>query len=509
MKHLTSSLLIVLLILVNSCAPKISKYAVYNKMIENQYTHVINDSIEAHIALYGDYKPILEPKNIQNSFKNKPFLKKKEILFYATNTVKKDAELYITISDEPLEFKKLPSNVSIDDTLAGQNFITFIKINNSEVPFNRISLNDDYAQHLPTVIDVVQNTSSSNKYLKILNDINILSEYDKDNNWQNLQYQLTYASFLGENNPYYRTGLKKLFKKFSPTINDTIVDILRQKAMTENVPQKIADIASENQVLMINENHFFPKDRLLLIDLLPLLKEKGFTHLALEALTESEETKLNQANAHPTQKSGFYIREQHYANAVRLAQKLGFKFVAYESENEDRENGQAENLYDKTWALNPDAKVIVWAGLSHIYEKPNQGKKYLATLLKEKYNINPLTISQTQLVPYEKHLDATYALIEASDINEFKKDYTDYLLVNKQTQNLLHSTMFKNIFNEEVQLSLFYVSEIEKAYQLSSRVPYFTAYIDRNHTVKIPSSNNNFLLVIYDKFGNVLEKRTY
>lgn len=66
--------------------------------------------------------------------------------------------------------------------------------------------------------------------------------------------------------------------------------------------------------------------------------------------------------------------------------------MAYESmdKTKDREVGEAENLFNKTIAIDPNAKIFVIAGISHILEKPtSDGKKWMAAVFKEKYNIDP------------------------------------------------------------------------------------------------------------------------
>ena len=46
--------------------------------------------------------------------------------------------------------------------------------------------------------------------------------------------------------------------------------------------------------------------------------------------------------------------------------------MAYENTDpdKDREEGEAENLYRGTFAADPSAKVFVFAGGSHIMERP-------------------------------------------------------------------------------------------------------------------------------------------
>lgn len=92
-------------------------------------------------------------------------------------------------------------------------------------------------------------------------------------------------------------------------------------------------------------------------------------------------------------KSGFYTSEQNYSNIIRKAKELGYEFIAYENTDhtKNREIGQAENLYNKTFKIDPESKVLVLAGIDHILEKPtSRGKEWMATIFKNTYNIDHL-----------------------------------------------------------------------------------------------------------------------
>ncbi|MEI2421091.1 hypothetical protein V6O07_12530, partial [Arthrospira platensis SPKY2] len=122
--------------------------------------------------------------------------------------------------------------------------------------------------------------------------------------------------------------------------------ILNNSVQNSYVLDTIIEKAKNHRIIMINENHYYPNHRLLVTELLPKLKEIGYTHLALEALGKSQDSILNLPNSYPTLNSGFYTSEQNFANLIRKAKELNFKFVAYENhyENKNREFTQAENL---------------------------------------------------------------------------------------------------------------------------------------------------------------------
>jgi hypothetical protein len=156
-------------------------------------------------------------------------------------------------------------------------------------------------------------------------------------------------------------------------------EVLRQTAATS--------------LVLFNENHVQPKGRYWLRTLLPALYQQGFRYLALEAL--GDDANLPQ-RGYPTLGSGFYLREPQLANLVREALALGFTLVPYDTMADDREQGQAQNLWRRSLGQDPQAKVVVLAGFGHIDERVGSGKS-MARWLHELSGINPLTINQTDL----------------------------------------------------------------------------------------------------------------
>jgi hypothetical protein len=156
-------------------------------------------------------------------------------------------------------------------------------------------------------------------------------------------------------------------------------EVLRQTAATS--------------LVLFNENHVQPKGRYWVRSLLPALYQQGFRYLALEAL--GDDADLPQ-RGYPTLGSGFYLREPQLANLVRDALALGFTLVSYDTMADDREQGQAQNLWRRSLGQDPHAKVVVLAGFGHIDERLGSGKT-MARWLYELSGINPLTINQTDL----------------------------------------------------------------------------------------------------------------
>lgn len=157
----------------------------------------------------------------------------------------------------------------------------------------------------------------------------------------------------------------------------------------------LADLAADEQLVLINEAHHVPQHRAFTLRLLERLRPLGFTCFAAETLSEAD-TDLNE-RGYPTSASGAYIDEPVYGDLVRTALRLGYRVVAYESlGGRDRELGQARNLVERILAKDPDARVVVHAGYAHIDEQGTiAGAAAMAVRLEELTGIDPLTVDQT------------------------------------------------------------------------------------------------------------------
>ena len=164
---------------------------------------------------------------------------------------------------------------------------------------------------------------------------------------------------------------------------------------------EIVKLAANRHIVMINEAHHDAHTRELTLELLPKLRAAGFNYFAAEALVNTDTDLMKRG--YPINSSGSqYLHEPLYGDIIRQAIKLGFQVVSYESENDvlaDREEGQANLLYQKVFAKDPKAKLFVHAGYAHIDKAPgNLGGtiKPMAMLLKQLSGFDPLTIDQTR-----------------------------------------------------------------------------------------------------------------
>lgn len=167
--------------------------------------------------------------------------------------------------------------------------------------------------------------------------------------------------------------------------------------------EAIAELARGRKAVFFNEAHNVPLTRTLTVELLQKLREDGYTHFAAETLYSSD--KDLQTRGYPVAESGFYTVEPICAEMVRTAIRLGFKVVAYESEEEGngdvREHAQAKNLQDRVFRQDPDARLVVNAGYAHIQENGRYlGGRSMAQHFRKLTGIDPLTIEQTMMIEH-------------------------------------------------------------------------------------------------------------
>ncbi len=503
------------------CSPKISEYFEQNKYIKNYSIHVINDSLQLYFKTPADITYTTNKKELKKIIRNEKFKLLNNVLVYG-KTNDPPYEYFVTISkNSPQNY---PKELIVFDTIINSHVIRFIGnplAQNSkktlEIDLNNIfkslELGSTYRKQISTVFDIVKKYKSSNKFYAALNEINEFPTYDKQEEWSKLQMELTFSSFLGKNE-FYESYLNKLESRFEP--NDTISEIIRKNSVfNSQVIDTIIKEAENCKIVMINENHFYPNHRILIFDLLQNLRKIGYNYLALEALNTKQDSILNLANSYPVLETGFYTSEQNYSNLIRKAKELGFEFVAYENtdSNKNREIGQAENLYNKTFKITPNSKVLVLAGIDHILEKPtSRGKEWMASIFKDKYNIDPLTISQTHLNLYRQQINSKYGIINSKLFDNERLNSVDYLVLNNETEiqmeNILASYQYKNNTKNDVQIALFFGNEIENQYDYIKKVPYFTTIIKSGKKTELPiDEKQEIYLYTFDKNGKHIDKQ--
>jgi len=145
------------------------------------------------------------------------------------------------------------------------------------------------------------------------------------------------------------------------------------------------------------EEHHLPQTRSLLEALLRILWEHGYRWFAAEAFTAHV---MDADFSCPDYRSGYYVRDPVFASAIRVARKLGYRLVAYDTNEQGppsdpsfRDRTQAENLRARIFERDPGAKALIVAGRLHASEvAAPDGWTPMASVLKQLTGIDPVTI---------------------------------------------------------------------------------------------------------------------
>ena len=162
----------------------------------------------------------------------------------------------------------------------------------------------------------------------------------------------------------------------------------------------ITQLAADRRIVLINEAHHDAHTRQLTLALLPRLRALGFNYFAVEALSDKDDQLMQRG--YPVKESGTeYLHEPAYGDILRSAIKLGFTLVPYDADTgtmQDREAGQANNLYREVFARDPHARLFVHAGYAHIDKAKGRlgNTAPMAMHLQQLTGIEPLSIDQTQ-----------------------------------------------------------------------------------------------------------------
>jgi hypothetical protein len=182
-----------------------------------------------------------------------------------------------------------------------------------------------------------------------------------------------------------------------------------------NAIEYIQEAVRGRQVVIVNESHQMGRHRAFMAELLPILRAEGFTHFGMEALSQISETAWNQ-NGVPVREMGFYFGDPMMAHLLETAVAEQFVWFPYEVRSDQRldcstqscsrearinhrETVQAQNIFERVFAQNPDARVVLYVGLAHLDETPGRSADgyqngWMAAALSELTGYDPLTIDQ-------------------------------------------------------------------------------------------------------------------
>jgi hypothetical protein len=175
----------------------------------------------------------------------------------------------------------------------------------------------------------------------------------------------------------------------------------------------IAKAARTRQVVMINEAHNVSRHRAFIGALALRLRDEGFGWYAAETFQPPVQA-LGRGRAF-SPAMGLYSNDPTYAESVRRARDAGYRFIAYDQVDFgtarppalsdamiQRDQTAARHIMERVFAQEPDAKLLLHVGYSHLSRTPiNEGGRsveMLAMRLAEA-GIQPLCIDQVAYSP--------------------------------------------------------------------------------------------------------------
>jgi hypothetical protein len=190
----------------------------------------------------------------------------------------------------------------------------------------------------------------------------------------------------------------------APTEGQAVCPPLQRDGANVDAVEEIARVASDRRIVIVNEAHEHPQHRVFISNLAVRLRRDGFTIYAAETFIPG----ASEVRPWPQLSDGVYSREPTFGALLRRMRALGYNFTDYEDYSEApagedwreaidrREAVQAANL-QRILASNPDARLFIHVGHSHLLEAPDaQGNRWMARRLKDATGIDPLTIDQTR-----------------------------------------------------------------------------------------------------------------
>ncbi|MNS42863.1 hypothetical protein D3C72_752550 [compost metagenome] len=469
-----------LLLLVISCSTNKSKLSENNYFLKNYF---YNDSLKVGIDFDKNIEfreaSLVKEKEYSKFLKGSDNLSPKD-LFLVADSKEKGTETYffyqnIKSSNDSLAVPKIIFNDTINNVIlfekqkGKRKVLGLVKTNSIKNDNSSIYVTDLISK---ITIDSLNTRKMSFPAIFINNfpgvhpnplyaskKLETAPLKSKGGNDDKFQLLSTVNSFMSSNK-LYDSLIVGYEKERKEKFNSLIVDLSSKDDVYKDnaVFIKIAEIAKENQVIMLNEDHYYPKHRLLAVELLETLKANGYTYLSLEGfnITSSEKEST------PNYKNGMYTDEPYFAHFIRKAIALGFTVSGHENVDKgiDREMGQAKNIL-KILEKDSNAKIFVYVGHGHL-EKKHKTRKLMAEYFKELSGINPITINQTVicadtkqeliLVP-RKYLTDTTKITSSADyflINNLKpslkKIYPN--AVFKETK--IKNTVFSKYKNKEI-----------------------------------------------------------
>lgn len=219
-----------------------------------------------------------------------------------------------------------------------------------------------------------------------------------------------FASFLGDE----ATAVGMMERPPHPSLARPDLD----DAVARDAIEAIVEAARGTRIVILNEAHNVSGHRAFAARVMRALRPLGYDWFAAETFTSPQPEPHVRISSYvrgaPFLSSyGYYTHDPVFAEMVREAARLGYRFADYEQRFDQnapddadgalriaaREEAQADNLIANILSGHPEARVFVFVGYSHALEKPGRGGTWFAARLKAKTGIDPLTIEQSMNWP--------------------------------------------------------------------------------------------------------------
>ena len=469
--------------------------------------HFLNEKLNVYHTTFGDVRYVTDRDSLESQLEGLPLNK---VLAYARTEVPPIYEYYLLAGPKRGRLDLDAYNRVHDTVLRGRHWVflgrglegdVFPQTDFQGITGSIEAGGRDYLSRVSPLPEIVLKYGTSASFLQAYSEIEaypVKGELEED---YQQQMELTYLSMLGDNS-WYREVLEAREARYPRRAE--VVDALREEGLSgkDEVLEELLSRTKAEKVVMLSENHFVPCHRILLNELLPGLRDQGFQYLALEAL--SQDSLLN-AGADPNLETGFYTREQHFYRLIRTAQALGFEFVSYETEHGDRELGQAQNLYRKTFGKDPDARVVVLAGLAHVYESEGGSRTRMAQHFKTLFGIDPLTVSQTDLDHYRDEIDSKLVLIPSDSLERKRFRRVDLQVVNRLDWGYPPGDFtFSNTYGRPLQMSLYETAGWKSDYGYLGDIPEFSALLMPGASFSVELPEGTYQVILLDREGKVV-----
>ena len=424
----------------------IGKYSDTNRFFSCEYRECFqNDSLLISMELAGDYtsnfdnneiskKEFLFYKRIIKSNIPDIKIKRESFIYKASTTI--EPWLHTALFVVPASNKTLPEFIvdtahlstlflpkcsekqyirifTLDNKKHGRDYIPYVLVEESNQLNETFQCDDNFKKLYPQnpFASLYEAFGDSANYLRSIRMAKHIETqyYTQQENEMWLQAALTYNSFISNN-----VNFKQLQSQFYRPNDNLISSVIYD----DDVISYIQNQTKDKQLVMINEQHWYPKHRYLGNYMLKYFYDNGFRYLAVEAIWEDQDS-LNMRR-YPLQSTGFYLKEPQFGNFIRNALEMGFEVIGYDDFTKDREYEQAANIYTKTFKKDPHAKVLVWAGIGHINEEKSNVLK-MGYYLKELSGIDPFTIEQVGGDVKAPFLNKHYLAVNSDSLQNYNQ----------------------------------------------------------------------------------------